>query len=67
VHGDYDVDGIAATVLAVNVLRKLGAEVSWALPSRFDEGYGLNSGMLERLSRGGMLARVHRRLRHHGR
>lgn len=50
VHGDYDVDGIAATVLAVNVLRKLGAEVSWALPSRFDEGYGLNPGMLERLA-----------------
>jgi len=53
VHGDYDVDGIAATVLAVNVLRELGAEASWALPSRFDEGYGLNPGMLERLAADG--------------
>ena len=50
VHGDYDVDGVAATALAVQLLRELGAEVSWALPSRFDEGYGLTPGMLERLA-----------------
>jgi len=50
VHGDYDVDGVAATALAVRLLRELGAEVSWALPSRFDEGYGLTPGMLERLA-----------------
>jgi single-stranded-DNA-specific exonuclease len=50
VHGDYDVDGVAATALAVILLKELGAEVSWALPSRFDEGYGLTPGMLERLA-----------------
>ncbi len=50
VHGDYDVDGIAATALAVNLLGELGAEASWALPSRFDEGYGLGPNMLERLA-----------------
>ena len=50
VHGDYDVDGVSATALAVILLRELGAEVSWALPSRFDEGYGLTPGMLERLA-----------------
>ena len=38
VHGDYDVDGICATALAVTVLRDLGAEVDWHLPSRFEEG-----------------------------
>ena len=43
VHGDYDVDGIAATTLAVLLLRELGADVDWHLPSRFDEGYGLSS------------------------
>src|SRR5689334_15539509 len=42
VHGDYDVDGICATVLAVLVLRELGADVDWHLPSRFDEGYGVS-------------------------
>ena len=50
VHGDYDVDGVAATALAVRLLEELGAKVSWALPSRFDEGYGLTPGMLERLA-----------------
>jgi single-stranded-DNA-specific exonuclease len=50
VHGDYDVDGICATVLAVFVLRELGAEVEWHLPSRFDEGYGVSGQTLERLA-----------------
>src|SRR5436305_6733276 len=50
VHGDYDVDGISATTLAVLLLRELGAEVDWHLPSRFDEGYGVNRATLERLA-----------------
>src|SRR2546425_11445853 len=50
VHGDYDVDGICATVLALLVLRELGAEVEWHLPSRFDEGYGVSGETLERLA-----------------
>ena len=50
VHGDYDVDGIAATTLAVLLLRELGAEVAWHLPSRFDEGYGVSSDTIARLA-----------------
>ena len=50
VHGDYDVDGIAATTLAVLILRELGADVTWHLPSRFDEGYGVRSETLARLA-----------------
>jgi len=50
VHGDYDVDGIAATALAVLLLRELGADVDWHLPSRFDEGYGVRSETLARLA-----------------
>jgi single-stranded-DNA-specific exonuclease len=53
VHGDYDVDGICATVLAVLVLRELGAEVEWHLPSRFEEGYGVSGQTLERLAEEG--------------
>jgi single-stranded-DNA-specific exonuclease len=52
VHGDYDVDGICATALAVTVLRELGAEVTWHLPSRFEEGYGLSGETLTRLAGG---------------
>src|SRR6266550_6205440 len=50
VHGDYDADGICATARAVLILRELGADVEWHLPSRFDEGYGLRSETLSRLA-----------------
>src|SRR5436305_1978779 len=50
VHGDYDADGICATALAVLILRELGAEVSYHLPSRFDEGYGVSGETLTRLA-----------------
>jgi single-stranded-DNA-specific exonuclease len=50
VHGDYDVDGICATALAVCVLRELGADVEWHLPSRFEEGYGVSRETLARLA-----------------
>ena len=50
VHGDYDADGICATALAVLVLRELGADVTWHLPSRFEEGYGVARETLERLA-----------------
>jgi single-stranded-DNA-specific exonuclease len=50
VHGDYDADGICATALAVLILRELGADVEAHLPSRFDEGYGLQRETLTRLA-----------------
>src|SRR5512133_276225 len=50
VHGDYDADGICATALAVLILRELGAEVVWHLPSRFEEGYGVRRETLARLA-----------------
>jgi single-stranded-DNA-specific exonuclease len=50
VHGDYDADGICATALAVLVLRGLGADVGWHLPSRFEEGYGVSGSTLTRLA-----------------
>ncbi len=54
VHGDYDVDGICATALAVTCLRELGANVDWHLPSRFDEGYGVSGQTLARLAADGV-------------
>jgi single-stranded-DNA-specific exonuclease len=54
VHGDYDVDGICATALAVLLLRELGADVVWHLPSRFEEGYGVSSDTLGRLAEDGV-------------
>ena len=54
VHGDYDVDGICATALAVEVLEELGAHVEWHLPSRFEEGYGVGVEALERVAASGV-------------
>ena len=42
VYGDYDVDGITATVLLYTYLQQQGADVLYRIPSR-DEGYGLHS------------------------
>ena len=53
VHGDYDADGICATALAVLILRELGADVEAHLPSRFDEGYGVQRATLTRLAEEG--------------
>ncbi len=54
VHGDYDVDGICATALAVLTLRELGADVVWHLPSRFEEGYGVSAATVARLAEDGV-------------
>jgi single-stranded-DNA-specific exonuclease len=54
VHGDYDVDGICATALATLLLRELGADVGWHLPSRFEEGYGISGDTLGRLAEEGV-------------
>ena len=53
VHGDYDADGICATALAVLILREFGADVTWHLPSRFEEGYGVQRETLARLAEEG--------------
>ena len=50
VHGDYDVDGVCSTAILVRALRKLGAEVDWFLPSRTEDGYGLDAATVERLA-----------------
>lgn len=50
VHGDYDADGVCSTAILVRVLRTLGARVDWYLPSRMEDGYGLNAETVGRLA-----------------
>jgi len=50
VYGDYDVDGVTATTLMVQVLRALGGNAEAYIPDRFDEGYGLNNAALDQLA-----------------
>jgi single-stranded-DNA-specific exonuclease len=53
IHGDYDVDGVCSTAILVGVLRALGADVDWFLPSRAEDGYGLSAATVARLARRG--------------
>ncbi len=46
VYGDYDADGVTSTYILVHFLRSLGADVSYHIPDRFEEGYGLSRGAL---------------------
>lgn len=45
--GDYDADGMTSTALLMRSLRYLGAQVDYAIPSRMNEGYGINQRMVE--------------------
>ncbi len=48
IYGDYDVDGITSASLMFLVLNRLGANVSYYLPNRLVEGYGISEdGLLE--------------------
>jgi single-stranded-DNA-specific exonuclease len=51
--GDYDADGMTSTALLSGLLEHLGAAPQPAIPSRQEEGYGLNAAMVERLAAGG--------------
>ena len=45
--GDYDADGMTSTALLLRALRFLGADVDYAIPSRMQEGYGVNQRIVE--------------------
>jgi single-stranded-DNA-specific exonuclease len=51
VYGDYDADGITATALLVNFLRDINADVRYYIPSRFEEGYGLNKDAIRKIAK----------------
>jgi single-stranded-DNA-specific exonuclease len=50
VYGDYDVDGMTGTAILWLCLKLLGAEVSYYVPHRIDEGYGLNGEAIRTLA-----------------
>ena len=54
VFGDYDVDGITATCLLTDFLRRHGAECVSYIPGRLEEGYGLNPLAIHQLHREGV-------------
>jgi len=54
IYGDYDVDGVTGTSILWGVLQRLGGNVEYYIPSRLEEGYGLNAAALKTLFESGV-------------
>ena len=54
VFGDYDVDGVTATALMYSYLKSRGARVSYYIPDREKEGYGINITAIDKLKAEGV-------------
>ncbi|MBQ8688211.1 MAG: single-stranded-DNA-specific exonuclease RecJ [Ruminococcus sp.] len=52
IYGDYDCDGVMATVILYSYLSELGADVTYYIPER-EEGYGLNEAAIRQLHEDG--------------
>lgn len=48
VIGDYDIDGICSTYILVEGLRRVGARVSYDIPDRVKDGYGINENIIKK-------------------
>lgn len=53
IYGDYDVDGVTSITVLYSFLRELGMNVSYYLPDRMEEGYGLNKEALKNIKDSG--------------
>ncbi len=53
VYGDYDADGLTASALLVDFFSRLGAQVSFYIPDRLKEGYGLNEQAIRKIASSG--------------
>jgi single-stranded-DNA-specific exonuclease len=49
IYGDYDADGITSVVVLLHFLRRIHSDVSYYIPDRITEGYGLNEQAIDRL------------------
>jgi single-stranded-DNA-specific exonuclease len=53
IHGDYDADGMTGTAILYRCLRLIGANVTYFLPNRMEEGYGLHCATVDRFAASG--------------
>lgn len=47
IFGDYDVDGITSTAILISILKRLTPSVSYRIPHRIEDGYGLSTKFIE--------------------
>lgn len=50
IYGDYDADGITSVSILMEFLGTMTDQIEYYIPSRFDEGYGLNMDAVKKLS-----------------
>jgi single-stranded-DNA-specific exonuclease len=53
IYGDYDADGMTSTAILFRCMKLLGGDVSYFVPNRLSDGYGLNSDCLDKLKERG--------------
>lgn len=53
IYGDYDCDGVSSTAILYRTLKALGANFTYYIPNREDEGYGMNTNRIRILKEEG--------------
>lgn len=53
IYGDYDADGITSISILFEILSHLTENLTYYIPSRFDEGYGLNMDAIRKIKEDG--------------
>lgn len=54
VIGDYDIDGICATFILVKGLKNIGGQISYDIPDRIGDGYGINMRLIDEAASDGI-------------
>lgn len=58
IHGDYDVDGVTATAILVSFFRAIASPVTYVIPLRLEDGYGLSTDGVDEAIRQGATALI---------
>jgi single-stranded-DNA-specific exonuclease len=53
IYGDYDADGVTSVSLMLTLLKELTDNAEYYIPSRFEEGYGLNRNAIDKMAERG--------------
>ena len=53
IYGDYDADGVTATALLCSYLESCGADVAYYIPTRENDGYGMNTNAIDYIAKQG--------------
>lgn len=53
IYGDYDVDGVTSVSILYMYLKLLGADISYYIPTRTGEGYGMSVAAIDKIAAGG--------------